>query len=203
MNRVSITVAGLILGLVATLSQAQQPQRRQMPSAPQPDSLAGQYYIGVTGSQFEYREIDDENLTTGAAGILFGKYLNDFIKFETRSGFGLGSDSPQQDLNAEVDFYASAYMGVYYQWSRFSQLYAQAGVSHVRASASGSDLDAFEDIDSDLLDNSFSPSFLVGLSVDVGWSSALFLEAGRLHSDPAARSGIDIWHYNTGLRYTF
>lgn len=208
MNRALIPVTGLILVLlISSFAHAQQP-RRQRPEMPEPESLKGTYYLGATATNFYHRSIgsNGDTANTPAYGLMFGKYLNDFIKVEVRAGAGHKTDGPAPNLEeVEIEQYASAYMGLYYHWSLFSRVYAQVGMSHVESSARGTDLgesrSPFSDLTEDYLETSLSPSFILGADVDLIGGSDLFLEAGRLHSDSV--TGIQIWQYNTGIRFNF
>jgi len=59
----------------------------------------------------------------------------------------------------------------------------------------------FSELNEDYLETSLSPSFILGLDTDFVWNSNLFLEAGRLHSDSV--TDIQVWQYNTGIRFDF
>ena len=207
MNRALIAATGLILVLlVSSFVHAQQP-RRQKPEMPEPESLKGRYYLGLTATNFYHRSIgrNGDTANTPAYGLIFGKYMNDFIKMEFRGGAGHDSDSPASNLEVEIDYYASAYMGVYYQWSLFSSVYAQVGMSQVESSARGTDLGEsrtpFSELKEDYLETSLGPSFILGVDTELAWNSKLFLEAGRLHDDSV--TNIQVWQYNTGIRFEF
>lgn len=208
MNRALIPVTGLILALlVSSFAHAQQP-RRQRQKMPEPESLKGSYYLGVTATNFYHRSVgsDGDTANTPAYGLVFGKYLNDFIKVEFRGGVGHDTDSPAQGLEeVEIERYASAYMGVYHHWSMFSRVYAQVGMSHIESSARGTDLGEsrtpFSELNEDYMETSLGPSFLLGVDTDFFWNSNLFLEAGRLHDDSV--TNIQVWQYNTGIRFDF
>lgn len=209
MNRALIPVTGLILALLVTsFAQAQQPRQQKKPKMPEPESLKGRYYLGATASNLRHRSVgsDGDAADTPTYGLVFGKYLNDFIKLEVRGGTGYDSDTPAPNFEElEIDYYASAYMGLYYHWSMFSRIYGQVGMSRVESSARGTDLGEsgtpFENIDEDYLGTSLSPSFILGLDTDFVWGSDLFVEAGRLYSDSATE--IQIWQYNGGIRLEF
>ena len=208
MNRALIPVTGLILVLlISSFAHAQQP-RRQRPKMPEPESLEGRYYLGATATNFYHRSIgaDGDTANTPAYGLVFGKYLNDFIKVEFRGGSGHDTDSPAQGLEeVEIEYYASAYMGLYYHWTAFSSGYAQVGMSHIESSARGTDLGEsrtpFSELNEDYLETSLGPSFILGVDTNFFWNSHLFLEAGRLHDDSV--TNIQVWQYNTGIRFNF
>jgi hypothetical protein len=178
MNRALIPVTGLILVLlISSFTHAQQP-RRQRPERPEPESLKGSYYLGITATNFYHRSIgrNGDTANTPAYGLIFGKYLNDFIKVEFRGGAGHKTDGPAPNLEeVEIEQYASAYMGLYYHWSLFSRVYAQVGMSHVESSARGTDLGKsrtpFSELNEDYLETSLSPSFILGLDTDFVWNS--------------------------------
>lgn len=209
MKRALIPVTGLILALLVTsFAHAQQPRQQKKPEMPEPESLKGRYYLGATATNFYHRSIgnDGDTANTPAYGLVFGKYLNDFIKMEIRAGAGQDSDAPAPNLEeVEIDHYGSAYMGVYYQWSLFSSVYGQAGITRVESSAEGTDLGEsatpFSELDEDYLQGSLSPSFILGADTNFVWNSKLFLEAGRLYDDAA--NNIQVWQYNAGLRLEF
>ena len=208
MNRALIPVTGLILVLLmSSFAHAQQP-RRQRPEMPEAESLKGTYYLGVTATNFYHRSIgsNGDTANTPAYGLMFGKYLNDFIKVEVRAGAGHKTDGPAPNFEeVDIEQYASAYMGLYYHWTLFSRVYGQFGVSHVESSARGTDLGEsqtpFAELEEDYLKNSLSPSFIIGMDTDFLWNANLFIEAGRLHSDTV--TDIQIWQYNTGIRFDF
>lgn len=208
MNRALIPVTGLILVLLFSAFAEAQQQRRQRPEMPEPESMEGRYYFGVTATNFYHRSIgsDGDRANTPAYGLMFGKYLNDFIKVELRAGAGHDTDDPAANLEeVEIEQYASAYMGLYYHWTMFSRVYGQVGMSHVESAAKGTDLGEsntpFSELDEDYLESSLSPSFIIGADTNFLWNSNLFIEAGRLHKESS--TGIQVWQYNTGIRLDF
>lgn len=129
-----VICSALLLASLPGMAQ----QRSKKPQEAEAESKAGEYYLGITGSHFRHKHIGGGNnkATVTAAGVVFGKFLNDYVKMEARGG---SAPSPPQEesanLELDIDYYASAYIGVYYHWTLFSRAYAQFGMSHVETTA--------------------------------------------------------------------
>jgi len=198
-----LSCALMLLSLTAS-AQEQMPQQQQQPEMPEPEGKADTWYLGLTATNFHHRSVGQFNETanTMAGGLKFGRFMTDHIKMELRGGWGMERDHVTSDLQVEIDHYASAYIGVLYPWSMFSRVYAQFGVSWVEAEARGEVGEGeFDDISDDYFNGNFGDSFLFGIDFDFIGNSHIFLEAGRLHSDTTTE--IQLWQYNTGLRFDF
>ena len=204
MRRAPLTfILSCALMLISHAACAQQ-MPQQQPEMPEPEGKADTWYLGLTATNFHHRSIGQLNRTanTQAAGLKFGRFMTDYIKMELRGGWGVEKDKPRPDLEIGIDHYASAYIGVLYPWSMFSRVYAQFGVSWVEAETRGATgEDEFSDIPEEYFEGNFGDSFLFGVDFDFIGNSHIFLEAGRLHSDTVTE--IQLWQYNTGLRFDF
>lgn len=198
----------LVLLLLASLPLYAQQQPQQPPQPPSPEGKEGTFYLGVMGSNFRHRSVGSRNErgNTPGFGAMFGRFLTDHIKFEIRGGTS-EEELIRPNLAVEIDYYASAYIGLSYDWSMFSRVYGQFGMSYVETSARGSALGEFPlaDIDEEYISQDFGSSFLFGLDLDFLGNSVLFLEYGRLHKGDATstESGIQIWQSHAGIRYDF
>ena len=181
-------------------------QRPQRPQEAEAESKAGEYYLGVTGSHYRHKGIggSDNKTTVSAAGAMFGKYLNDYVKIEARGGASPSTKEATSDLELEIDYYASAYIGVYYHWTLFSRAYAQFGMSHVETMSRRTEEDDDGNVtvtEEPYIESGLSRSWLVGTDVDVIGNASLFVEYGHLHQDTT--TGIRMRQYNVGLRLDF
>ncbi len=196
----------LVLLLAAQPLHAQQ-QPQQPPQPPSPEGKEGTYYLGLMGNNFRHRSVGDqhERGNTPGASAVFGRFMTDFVRLELRGGYS-EEEIIRPDLAVQIDYYASAYIGLSYSWSMFSRLYAQFGMSYVETSAEGSALGEFPlgNIDEDYLKGNFGESFLFGFDLDFIGNSVLFFEYGRLHSDTdTTETDIQIWQSGAGIRYDF
>ncbi|MGM0434002.1 MAG: outer membrane beta-barrel protein [Pseudomonadota bacterium] len=205
MRRIPVLLTCTAL-LVATSLPAMAQQRPKRPQQPEPESKAGEYYLGVTGSHFRHKKLSDGNgkATVTTSGIVIGKFLNDYVKVEARGGAAPSPQEETADLELDIDYYASAYIGVYYHWTMFSRAYAQFGMSHVETTATRTSEDDDGNVtvtEEPYLETSMSRSWLVGTDVDFIGNSSLFVEYGQLHQDTT--TSIRIRQWNVGLRLDF
>ena len=181
-------------------------QRQQRPQEREAESKAGEYYLGILGSHFRHKNLSGGNnkATVDTAGFMVGKFLNDYVKIEARGGSALSPTQETPDFELDIDYYASAYIGVYYHWTLFSRAYAQFGMSHVETTSRrvSEDDDGNETVTVEpYLETGLSRSWLVGTDVDVIGNAALFVEYGQLHQDTTSHTRIRQW--NAGLRLDF
>ncbi|TVP53202.1 MAG: hypothetical protein EA349_14380 [Halomonadaceae bacterium] len=223
MRRLLLIITCLLCPVIATAQQPQQPMPPQQPGLPEPEGLGDRWYLGVIASNHEHRSLGrfNDRTDTQAASLIFGRFLNDHFLVELRAGGDFRKNKPDPNLEIHVEGYISAYVGLYYPWSTFSALYAQFGVSGVEASAFGPALDTvvrekdedgnedprgtilvdYTALDEDYLSTRFSPSFLLGVDLQLSGDTYLTAEYGRLHRD--SLSGVQIWQSNIGLRWLF
>ncbi|MEQ6884558.1 outer membrane beta-barrel protein [Salicola sp. Rm-C-2C1-2] len=204
MRRIAVLliVSALLVASLPGLAQ----QRQKRPQQQEADSKAGEYYLGVTGSHFRHKKLSDGNgkATVTTTGVVFGKFLNDHVKVEARGGAAPSPEEETANLELDIDYYASAYIGVYYHWTMFSRAYAQFGMSHVETTATRTSEDDDGNVtvtEDSYLETSLSRSWLVGTDVDFIGNSSVFVEYGQLHQDTTSHIRIRQW--NLGLRLDF
>ncbi|MBK8969982.1 MAG: outer membrane beta-barrel protein [Hahellaceae bacterium] len=161
-------------------------------------------YAGIAVTQLEIKNVQKGNAsdTKSNAGTLnFGTYITDYFKAEFRMGFGGQEKEIAPGLSASIDQYYSGYFGAEYPVTDYMALYGMFGFTHLVATANKVNPSAYPVIPGDLVESSFSPSFLLGGSVRIYKKFHFFMDYGRLHAD--SLTAIDTKDLNFGVRYEY
>jgi hypothetical protein len=161
-------------------------------------------YAGIAFTQFELKNVPGGSARdVKSDGIILnvGTYITDFFKAELRTGFGQDDNIMAPGLTGGVNYFLSGYLGAEYPVTEYMALYAMFGFTHLAATADKETPGSYPEIPSDMVDSSFSPSFLLGGSVRIYKNLHAFLDYGRLHADSI--TGIDTKDLNFGVKYEY
>lgn len=193
----SLVVALLPAALLASQSASAQEEMRE-----------GRTYLGVIGTRVNHRSVDEDLNGAGwstAAALLIGTHVSEYFHAELRLGSGVAPGTVEQQLEVDLDYFASWYFGGHYPITSYSNAYAQFGFTHVKGDAELTDGQRgqnYEDIaDNKYPGSSFSVSWLVGLDYEVIDSGFVFLEGGKLFED--TETNANVFQYSFGAKYEF
>ena len=189
----------------------------------QEEMREGRAYVGFTGTRLNHRSVDSELTGQGwssMAGLVLGTHIAENFHVELRAGSGVAPGDVEGELEVNIDYYASWYIGGHLPITSYSNAYAQFGFTHLkgeseltpfgqyRVDTPQSELPprlqgrTYEEVaDMDYPDSSFSTSWLVGLDFEVIDDGFLFFEAGKFFEDTGTNA--NVFHYTGGLKYEF
>lgn len=189
----------------------------------QEEMREGRNYIGITGTRLNHRSVDDTLLGqawSSMAGLQLGTHIAENFHVELRAGSGVASGKVNNELEVDIDYYATWYIGGHYPITRYANVYGQFGFTHLkgeskltpfgrfRAETPQSSLPTelqgptYEDVaDMKYPDSSFSTSWLFGIDLEVVDDSFFFLEIGKFFEDTGTNA--NVFQYNGGLKYEF
>lgn len=172
------------------------------------DAMAGVkddvVYAGFAVTQLEIKNVPSGNQadTKSSAGLLnVGTYITDYFKAEFRFGFGGQEKELGPGLTGSIDQYYSGYLGAEYPVTDYMSLYGMFGVTNIVATANKVNPFAYPKIPGDLVESSFSPSYLIGGSVRLYKKFHVFMDYGSLHDDTL--TSIETKDLNFGIRYEY
>lgn len=164
-------------------------------------------YIGVFGTQFEVRGVTParDDLKFDGASVVAGTYISDHFRLEARAGTGLetavASEDPENSLEFDIDYYVTGLIGPQANLTDYFQVYGLVGVTRLVASTERSALRGFPDIPEELVDSSFSFSYVLGTDIHIYYDVWASLEFGQLHKDTI--TNIRTEFLNVGLKFEF
>ncbi|TGN41888.1 outer membrane beta-barrel protein [Marinobacter confluentis] len=168
----------------------------------------GRTYLGVMGTRVNHRSVDETLNGQGwssAAALLIGTHVSEYFHAELRLGTGVTPGTVDQQLEVDLDYFASWYFGGHYPITSYSNAYAQFGFTHVKGDAKLTDGQRGQNYQ-DIADNkypgsSFSVSWLLGLDFEVIDNGFVFLEGGKLFED--TETNANVFQYSVGAKYEF
>ncbi|MAM86822.1 outer membrane beta-barrel protein [Allohahella sp. A8] len=164
-------------------------------------------YIGIFGTQFEVRGVTParDDLKFDGASVVAGTYISENFRLEARAGTGLetavAAEDPANSLEFDIDYYVSGLVGPQANLTDYFQIYGLVGVTRLVPSTERSALRGFPDIPEDLVDSSFSFSYVLGADVHIYYDIWASLEFGQLHKDTI--TNIRTEFLNVGLKFEF
>lgn len=211
--RFSLTVALLPAALlIAPQTASAQDQMRE-----------GRTYVGILGTRLNHRSVDETLLGqawSSMAALQLGTHIAENFHAELRAGSGIASGKVNNELEVDIDYYVSWYLGGHYPITGYANVYGQFGFTHLKGESSLTPFGRFradtpqselpEDLqgrtyqevaDMKYPESSFSTSWLVGLDFEVIDDGFLFLEAGKFFEDTGTNA--NVFQYNGGLKYEF
>ncbi|MFN2359666.1 MAG: outer membrane beta-barrel protein [Marinobacter sp.] len=197
----ALTTAAL---LTTTTAIAQDKQSRE-----------GMTYIGLLGTILNHRSVGQNTLetaNTSTGSMVLGTHISDHFHVEIRAGAGTTTDEIDNELELDIEYFASWYIGGHYPITDYANAYAQFGFTHVQGEARLTPLGKAREDDPDdrspyasladeYPDSSFSVSWLAGLDFEVIENGFIMLEGGRLFED--TETGANTFQFSTGVRYEF
>ncbi|MDI9246909.1 outer membrane beta-barrel protein [Marinobacter sp. CHS3-4] len=190
----------------------------------QEEMREGRTYIGLIGTRLNHRTVDDGDIGGQAwssmTSLQLGTHISENWHVELRTGTGVASGKVDNELEVDIDYYVSWYIGGNYPITDYSNIYAQFGFSHIKGESKLTPFGRFraetpqtelpEELKGptykDLADmrypeSSFSTSWLVGVDIEVVDDSFLFFEIGKFFEDTETKA--NVFQYNGGLKYEF
>lgn len=190
--------------LTTTTATAQEKQSRE-----------GMTYVGLLATGLNHRSVGQNTLETtwsSTGSMVLGTHISDHFHVEVRGGAGTTTGEIDNELELDIEYFASWYIGGHYPVTDYANAYAQFGFSHVQGEASLTALGKAREADPDdrspyasLADeypaSSFSVSWLLGLDFEVIDNGFIMLEGGRLFED--TETGANTFQFSTGFKYEF
>ncbi len=176
----------------------------QYPTSAQAGVKDNVAYAGLILTQFEYKNLPDGNeggVKSEGFSLAFGTYITDYFKAEFRAGFGQDDNPLAPGLTGGINQSYSGYLGGEYPVTEYMALYALFGFTNVVATAERVTPGSYPLVPGDLVESSFSASYLLGGSVRVYKNIHAFIDYGRLHAD--SLTGLDTKNLNFGLKYEY
>jgi opacity protein-like surface antigen len=144
--------------------------------------------------------------------MVLGTHISDHFQVEIRAGAGTTTDEIDNELELDIEYFASWYIGGHYPITDYANAYAQFGFSHVQGEARLTALGKAREADPDdrspyaslaneYPDSSFSVSWLAGLEFELIENGFIMLEGGRLFED--TETGANTFQFSTGFKYEF
>lgn len=178
-------------------------------------SREGMTYIGALATVLNHRSVGKntrEKTQSSTGSMLLGTRISDHFHVEVRAGAGTTTGEIDNELELDIEYFASWYIGGHYPVTHYANAYAQFGFSHVQGVATLTALGKAREADPDdgspyaslaneYPDSSFTVSWLLGLDFEVVESGFIVLEGGRLFKD--TETGANTFQFSTGLRYEF
>lgn len=210
--QLSLAVALLPAALFAPQSVSAQEEMRE-----------GRTYVGAIGTRLNHRSVD-ETLTgegwSSVGALVIGTHVSEYFHAELRAGTGVAPGEIDQELEVDVDYFASWYFGGHYPITRYANAYAQFGFTHVKGESKLTPFGRYraETPQSELPPelrgptyeetagkkypgSSFSVSWLIGLDFELIDNGFLFLEGGKLFED--TETNASVFQYSLGAKYEF
>jgi len=190
--------------LAATTASAQEQTPRE-----------GMTYIGVLATGLNHRSVGQNTLETAwssTGSMVLGTHISDHFHVEIRAGAGTTTGEIDNELELDIEYFASWYIGGHYPITNYANAYAQFGFSHVHGVATLTALGKAREADPDdrspyaslaneYPDSSFSVSWLLGMDFEVIDNGFIMLEGGRLFED--TETGANTFQFSTGFKYEF
>lgn len=133
--------------------------------------------------------------------LVLGTFISDYVTVEGRAGWGYGMSEATVGLDVGITYWFSWYMGLAYPVTEFMYVHAKYGFSHVSGDTSRADAKKFKNIPDDLLQSSFSTSWILSTDIQILDDIYGTMEIGRLHND--TKTQIETYHFGMGLSYQF
>lgn len=178
------------------------------------------YYVGLLGGRLnigslERTVVDEDDVVLGVEAdsadmtigtLVLGGHISELFHAEFRFGGGISDAELNSDTTISLDYFASWYFGIHYPLTTWANAYAQFGFTHLKGEVEVNNPDAnqnrrFRDLEGDFPDSSFSPSWLLGLDLEVVSDTFVVFEGGRLFKDTVTDT--DGLQFSAGLRYEF
>lgn len=195
----NLSFAGALLPAALLASQSANAQE---------EMREGRTYLGAVGTRVNHRSVDEDLNGEGwstAAALLIGTHVSEYFHAELRLGSGVAPGKVDQQLEVDLDYFASWYFGGHYPITSYSNAYAQFGFTHVKGDAKLTEDQSgqnYEDIANNKYPgSSFSVSWIVGLDFEVIDSGFLFIEGGKLFED--TETNANVFQYSLGAKYEF
>lgn len=197
----ALTTAAL---LTTTTAIAQDKQPRE-----------GLTYIGLLATALDHRSVGRDTLETASSStgsVVLGTHISDYFHVEIRAGAGTTTGEIDNELELDIEYFASWYIGGHYPVTDYANAYAQFGFSHVDGVATltptgqarendPDDSSPYASLANEYPDSSFSVSWLLGLDFEVVENGFIVLEGGRLFKD--TETGANTFQFSTGVKYEF
>lgn len=175
----------------------------------------GMTYAGLIGTILNHRSVGQNTLESGqstAGSVVLGTHISDHFHVEIRAGGGTTTAEIDNELELDIEYFASWYIGGHYPITDYANAYGQFGFSHIegvaRLTAEGKareadpdDRSPYASLADEYPDSSFSMSWLVGLDFEVIDNGFIVLEGGRLFED--TETGANTFQFSTGFKYEF
>lgn len=175
----------------------------------------GKTYVGLVGTILNHRSVGQNTLETAnssTGSMVLGTHISDHFHVEIRAGAGTTTAEIDNELELDIEYFASWYIGGHYPVTDYANAYAQFGFSHVHGvarltplgkarEADPDDRSPYASLANEYPDSSFSVSWLLGLDFEVFDSGFIMLEGGRLFED--TETGANTFQFSTGFRYEF
>ncbi len=175
----------------------------------------GMTYIGLLATGLNHRSVGQNTLETtwsSTGSMVLGTHISDHFHVEIRAGAGTTTGEIDNELELDIEYFASWYIGGHYPVTDYANAYAQFGFSHVHGVATltptgqareddPDDRSPYASLADEYPDSSFSVSWLVGLDFEVIENGFIVLEGGRLFED--TETGANTFQFSTGFKYEF
>lgn len=178
-------------------------------------SREGMTYVGLLATALNHRSVGQNTLETtmsSTGSMVLGTHISDHFHVEIRAGAGTTTGEIDNELELDIEYFASWYIGGHYPVTDYANAYAQFGFSHIEGVATLTPLGKAREADPDdrspyaslaneYPDSSFSVSWLLGLDFEVVENGFIVLEGGRLFED--TETGANTFQFSTGFKYEF
>lgn len=185
------------------------------PATAQDKSREGMTYVGLLATGLNHRSVGQNTLETAwssTGSMVLGTHISDHFHVEIRAGAGTTTGEIDNELELDIEYFASWYIGGHYPVTDYANAYAQFGFSHVQGVATltpigqareddPDDRSPYASLADEYPDSSFSVSWLLGLDFQVIENGFIVLEGGRLFED--TETGANTFQFSTGFKYEF
>jgi len=175
----------------------------------------GMTYVGILATGLNHRSVGQNTLETAwstTGSMVLGTHISEYFHVEIRAGAGTTTAEIDNELELDIEYFASWYIGGHYPITEYANAYGQFGFSHVQGVATLTPLGKAREADPDddspyasiadeYPDSSFSVSWLLGLDFEVIENGFIVLEGGRLFED--TETGANTFQFSTGFKYEF
>lgn len=158
-------------------------------------------YVNLRLTDLEYRAVENgRHARAHGAEVVLGSYLTDYIRVEGRLGTSL-EEASRNALDINLKGYASLYFGIQYPVIEYLTAYGLFGFTVAKGEADHDGSKAFQKIPDKFFNNSFSPSYALGLDYHItgGWHANL--ELGQIHRD--STSNVRTMQWGLGVKYEY
>ncbi|HEY9119199.1 MAG TPA: outer membrane beta-barrel protein [Marinobacter sp.] len=190
--------------LTTTIANAQERQSRE-----------GMTYVGLLATGLNHRSVGENTLETtwsSTGSMVLGTHISDHFHVEIRAGAGTTTGEIDKELELDIEYFASWYIGGHYPVTDYANAYAQFGFSHVQGEANltavgkareadPEDRSPYASLADEYPGSSFSVSWLLGLDFEVIDNGFIMLEGGRLFED--TETSANTFQFSTGFKYEF
>ncbi|MBL3558177.1 MULTISPECIES: outer membrane beta-barrel protein [Marinobacter] len=178
-------------------------------------SREGMTYVGLLATGLNHRSVGQNTLEktwSSTGSMVLGTHISDHFHVEVRAGAGTTTGEIDNELELDIEYFASWYIGGHYPVTDYANAYAQFGFSHVQGEANLTPLGKAREADpedrspyaslaDEYPDSSFSVSWLLGMDFEVIDNGFIMLEGGRLFED--TETGANTFQFSTGFKYEF